>query len=177
MDRDLTRQREMADLFLSGMTLTQIGLKYGLSRERVRQIISPLGLRRHDGGKALQSREVAHQKRVARDIKCIKTHGCDFSTLQILRKNNATKLFREQRRNASNRGIEWSFTLFEWWWVWFKSGKWNSRGRKRGEYVMARHGDSGPYSLDKVSIITASNNTKEYWSDVWTGKRQRVYKG
>lgn len=41
--KDLTpRRKEMLDMRLQGKTLKAIGLKFGISRERVRQIIKKL---------------------------------------------------------------------------------------------------------------------------------------
>lgn len=66
--------------------------------------------------------------------------------------------FAGQRRQAKQRGIEWLLTFDEWFGIWQQSGHWEQRGRKSGEYVMARHGDIGPYSADNVYICLASDN-------------------
>jgi hypothetical protein len=43
--------------------------------------------------------------------------------------------------------------------MWQDSGKWEQRGRKQGQYCMARKGDVGPYSPDNVDIITIRQNS------------------
>ena len=69
--------------------------------------------------------------------------------------------FRDQKRSAFNRNILWEFTFEEWWAVWEASGKWEQRGRKSGQYCMARYGDIGSYSADNVKIVTVNENTQE----------------
>jgi hypothetical protein len=72
-------------------------------------------------------------------------------------KSSAAKRDREARAKGLP-GIEWLFTFERWWAVWEASGKWEQRGCRRGEYVMARHGDTGPYAPDNVSIVEAGVN-------------------
>lgn len=71
------------------------------------------------------------------------------------------KAFSTARGVAKYRGIAWNFTFEEWLKVWQESGKWDQRGCRRGQYVMARHGDVGPYELGNVSICLAEDNRAE----------------
>lgn len=71
--------------------------------------------------------------------------------------------FNDHKYGAMKRGIEFKFTFEEWynWWKselgpdWFKL-----RGNKKGQYVMARHKDVGPYEGDNVSCILHTDNVK-----------------
>lgn len=45
------KTQEMIDLYKSGKTLSDIGIKFGLTRERIRQRLSSHGIKREDGGK------------------------------------------------------------------------------------------------------------------------------
>ena len=54
------RNHMIIELFRSGRTMQQIGNRFRLSRERVRQILSRFGVETHEGGKAVIS---AHKKR------------------------------------------------------------------------------------------------------------------
>ena len=65
----------------------------------------------------------------------------------------------QQRANAYERGIEWEISFEEWWSLW--EPHWANRGREKGQLVMARHGDDGPYSLTNVSIKTVEENYYE----------------
>lgn len=69
--------------------------------------------------------------------------------------------FTKQKNNAKHRGIEWRMTFAEWWAIWEASGKWEQRGRTGDSYVMARHGDVGPYSPSNVSIVQFRANLSE----------------
>jgi hypothetical protein len=79
----------------------------------------------------------------------------------------ARKAYHTQKSHALNRKdrngdpIEWLFTFDEWIDLWLKSGKWSQRGNRRGQYVMARIGDVGPYAPWNVEIKLHSENTIE----------------
>jgi len=73
----------------------------------------------------------------------------------------AKKRYVQQRCVAHKRGIDWLFTFESWWQMWQDSGKWAERGRKLGQYCMARKGDIGPYSPDNVEIVTNSKNSSD----------------
>jgi hypothetical protein len=74
------------------------------------------------------------------------------------RDNPQWSAFTDQQRKAKHRGIEFLLTFGEWWTIWETSGKWEQRGCRKGQYVMARHGDIGPYQRDNVRICTVSDN-------------------
>lgn len=59
--------------------------------------------------------------------------------------------YNVQKHSAvKKRNIAWEITFEEWYQIWLDSGHWKERGR--GGYVMARHGDKGPYRADNVEI-------------------------
>lgn len=59
------------------------------------------------------------------------------------------------------RNIEFLLTFEEWYDIWQKSGHWENRGRRQGQYVMSRYNDTGPYSKDNVYIQTVTANLNE----------------
>jgi hypothetical protein len=65
--------------------------------------------------------------------------------------------FHVQRMNACRRGIPFLLTFEEWLAVW--GDLLGARGRSG--YVMARHGDAGPYAVGNVRIITTQENSRE----------------
>jgi hypothetical protein len=69
--------------------------------------------------------------------------------------------FYQQKTHAIWRGIPFLMTFEEWFSIWQQSGRWPERGRKRGQYVMARLGDCGAYAIGNVKIITAEDNVAE----------------
>ena len=74
---------------------------------------------------------------------------------------DARRKFNAHRAGAAARGIEFLFTFDEWLLVWAKSGKWKDRGRRKGQYCMARKKDMGPYSTSNVEIKTCTANQNE----------------
>jgi hypothetical protein len=84
------------------------------------------------------------------------------------------KAFYTQRGHASRRGVIFLMTFEEWWSVWQTSGKWEQRGRRRGQYVMARFGDAGPYSISNVRICTAEENQAEQGANISEETRRRI---
>lgn len=173
------RAEEMAEKYMEGATLQEIGDYYGITRERVRQLLKKeLGMNGSHGGvslRAIEKREAAARRR---DQKCIRRHGLPYGEIKAIKAEHGYAPFAaytQQRNNARIRGIDWLLTFAEWWGVWSRSGKWSDRGRGRGKYVMARHGDSGPYQLGNVKIVHFEDNNREYirryWKDVRNGKR------
>jgi hypothetical protein len=69
--------------------------------------------------------------------------------------------FSKQKHQADRRGIAFTFSFEEWLRVWTESGHLQERGCRRGQYVMARIGDKGPYSFDNVKIIKSGDNNRE----------------
>jgi hypothetical protein len=71
------------------------------------------------------------------------------------------KKFLVHKRSAKERHIGFKFTYEEWvaWWETNLGPDWiNKRGCKRGQYVMARKGDKGPYAPWNVECVTCSEN-------------------
>jgi hypothetical protein len=62
-----------------------------------------------------------------------------------------------QRKAAKQRGIDWLMTFEEWLAVW--GDMLPQRGRTG--LVMGRKGDAGPYSVENVDIITATENLRQ----------------
>lgn len=168
------RSQEMAHLYKAGKTLQQIGDQFGLTRERVRQILrSCHGMDGSDGGASVIAAEKHHKFEARRNLACIKKWGCtwgDYVSLRAMR--HPTRAFSSQRKNADSRGIKWELNLWQWWTIWQQSGHWSERGRGCG-YQMCRFGDQGPYSVSNVYIASGIANIKDYWADVKSGVRTR----
>jgi len=75
------------------------------------------------------------------------------------------KAFDDHKRHSEARGIPFLFTYAEWLEMWLVSGKWHLRGKKSGNYVMARFNDEGAYSPRNCKIITSEENQSERWKD------------
>ena len=76
-------------------------------------------------------------------------------------KNPIKEAYYSQKASAKRRKIPFKFSFEQWikWWEinlgldWF-----NRRGRKRGQYVMARKGDKGSYIVENVECVLTSIN-------------------
>jgi hypothetical protein len=87
-----------------------------------------------------------------------------LSDREFRRARNAYHKQRQRARRRKDRNgdpIEWHFTFETWIDLWLKSGKWHQRGNRRGQYVMARFGDIGPYAPWNVEIKLHSENASE----------------
>lgn len=169
------QHRVMAEMYKAGSPLSEVGAKYGVTRERARQIVAKFGLSKFDGGSAIRSlKKISSKASTLRaksermEARCraawgmslddyhahVAEYGSSRKALSPMRR------YIQQRRNALGRGIEWKFTFAEWWRVWQESGKWDERGRTG--YVMARYGDGdAPYSPATVYICTQQQNIKD----------------
>lgn len=152
------RNQEMVRRFLAGESMQAIGETYGISRERVRQLLSKRGLSAEKGGFKLASRARREANVNAAMQRMQEKFGCTLEQRRSIPKL-ARQQFQEQRRNSHNRGIEWKLTMWDWWCIWRDSGHWEQRGRNLGQYVMARERDEGPYAVGNVAIITKSENS------------------
>lgn len=168
-----SRVEPMAVMYRSGATLQQIGDHYGVTRERVRQLLTGrLGIRGSDGGQSIIDRRNREKAQAAHDRKCLDRMGCTFQqwrqmrdlgremrrTLGVSYSRTPTGAYISQRNNARKRGIAWEISLWDWWQIWQQSGRWEQRGRGSG-FVMCRFNDVGPYKVGNVFIATGVENS------------------
>lgn len=152
----------MADLYRAGKTLDEIGHRYGLTRERVRQVISKYhGLSRVDGG----AHKRVSEKRAARDsereAETVRRKGCSWAEYTALRNTigKPTIVYAQQRQYSRRLGVNFDLTLWQWWCVWRDSGRWDQHGR--GGFVLARKNPHGSFSPDNVEIKLLSEVISE----------------
>ena len=161
------RDLDMVEKYKTGQTLVSIGSVYGITRERVRQILKKNGITRMDGGQTISIFRSTPDRIEAKNKQIEKSEafkrrvwGISLDEWKRIRQEFGYKPFQAytyQRRNAAKRGIEWEFDFRTWWETWQESGHWPERGRGKG-YCMARLGDSGPYSKDNVYFCTIGQN-------------------
>jgi hypothetical protein len=88
--------------------------------------------------------------------------ACWQQTMRSADERIARRKFTVHKYGAKQRGIGFEFTFGEWWGIWLSSGHWGERGCRKDQYCMARNGDTGPYAVGNVRIITNEENRKEY---------------
>jgi len=165
---------EMREMYLSGKTLQEIGDEFGVTRERIRQILKQLGLKREDGGITIKTKPNKEkrlleklEKREARNKELINKRGFSLDEWRVINDKNLAgskkpiTAFHSHHMAARHRGIEFKLSFFEWWNIWQDSGKWENRGRGIGKYCMSRLGDSGAYEIGNVEIKLATENSSE----------------
>jgi len=69
--------------------------------------------------------------------------------------------YSHHKARAAFDGIAWAFTFESWHAMWISAGGFHLRGKGRGKFCMARHGDVGPYSPTNVTIKTFGENLAE----------------
>ena len=87
--------------------------------------------------------------------------------------DRARTIYTQQKRNAKGRSIEFDFTYEEWclWWKKHLGDDWmKKRGCRKGQYVMARYYDDGPYSAYNVKCILAEHNHLERNKRLWMSR-------
>jgi len=140
---------------------------FGISRQRVQQILALYGISRNDGGLSVSSKKRAKYEK--REKEYIDKHGMTRKEYWEVAKNKTSAgsspqfAYRAQRESAKHRGIEWDFNFNDWWQVWCQSGKWEERGRMLGQYVMCRYKDAGSYSTENTYIDTCSHNISDQY--------------
>lgn len=89
--------------------------------------------------------------------------------------------WKAHKDSARKRGIDFRFTLFEWhcWWnaELATLGPDARRGRRRGEYVMARRGDAGAYEHANVYVATPGQNARDIPEDIRAMMIPRIASG
>jgi hypothetical protein len=75
---------------------------------------------------------------------------------------------------ARQRGISFQLSFEQWLDIWKKSGHLHERGRRRDQYVMARPGDKGPYSVANSRIVTGNKNRSEAHAGKKISQKQKL---
>lgn len=167
------RAAKMAALYRSGMTLEQIGSKYGITRERVRQLMTKHeGMDYSGGGKHVKAVAKRQQSAATKDARYLRKYGCTFAQYVEVREigrqmqahgvgiyRTPLRAFLSQKNNAKAREIPWELTFWQWWTIWQESGKWAERGRAKDAYVMSRFRDAGAYAPGNIYIGTLAENS------------------
>lgn len=151
------RSQHMAILYKRGATLEEIGLQYGVTRERVRQILwKDHGFRGGDGGQTIIAAEAKVRREKKRETRYQKKYGCSWAQYRAILRAGGTRFYTELKRNTSRDGIKLELTLWQWWSIWQESGHYGERGRGRRGYWLFRLRSDASLSLDNYCIATGS---------------------
>lgn len=161
---------EMASMYRQGVTLARIGEKYGVTRERVRQIISrEFGIGRNDGGHHFAASTRTKPAKETPDQRAMRLWGVSHAKWRDCRDSGLIRGFQMQRKNAGNRGVRFALTFSQWLSIWEASGKLEQRGRGKDGFCMSRICDKGGYEIGNVHIQSCVENSREAVKS-WAGK-------
>ena len=155
-----TRNADMITAYRSGLTLQQIGDQHNVTRERVRQIMLKGGIATTEGGGRIKSARNKDKRVKLIESRCYLKYGLTRAEWKEVGARGRQG-WREHKRNAGYRGLDFTLTLYDWWAIWKESGQFEFRGRGIGKYCMSRIGDEGGYTQGNVYITTIQNNGRE----------------
>lgn len=154
--RNEDRRKEAIEMLRQGMFQEEIGAHFGVSGTVIHKYLVELKKN------AEEYESVMADAELARFAKKTGVSPSEFPSFDEAKR--AWRVFTEQRSQAAWRGVDWEMTFAEWWNIWSESGHWSERGKSHaGAYVMGRFGDTGPYKIGNVHIITFSQNISDYW--------------
>ena len=151
------RNQEICARYAAGETLAAIGLSFSISAERVRKILKNFGLDKTNAGLAI--RNLNKPARPPVEPYCVRVYGCCAQQLEkfSLAERQA---FLQQKTNVKRTDVPWNLTLPEWSDIWFRSGKWDQRGRGPFKYGLYRVNAGGPFSAANVLILKNSRTAR-----------------
>jgi hypothetical protein len=159
-----SRNEQIASEFSTGATSLELARRYGVSSQRIFQILKRRGIQ--FGGVAYRTSTAGtsdNRRLIANKYAFLSYYGCTREQARSLSTVGQRRAYSFQRHSALRRGVGWEMNLIQWLLIWEESGKLEQRGRRGHKYVMARKGDEGPYATDNVYITTFSGNLKDYW--------------
>jgi hypothetical protein len=164
-------QLQVISDYQSGLPTPKIAQLYGVSYQWIQQILKKHNVSRTDGGSHVRHQTFVELVNVARNTRCLEKNGCTYEQYKTI-PAQARLTYQSHRRNAQKRHIEWAFTMWSWWCVWEKSGKWAERGRGFG-YCMIRKGHVGIYAPENVYICTGQQGMLDYYaSDLYRNRKK-----
>lgn len=156
----VSRNQVICDAFASGRTLAAIGADYGISRERVRQILVANGVSADSGGVALSARQKKVASQEARNSNKLRIWGIsleEWTRLNTIKNplgENPFRAFTSYRRNARKYGDDrWRISFVEWWAMWEASGLWGKKGSSDERIVMIRTNPAGNFEAANLEIV------------------------
>lgn len=165
-EKNPARNDEMARLYREGKTLVEIGSQYGMTRERVRQLLARRGLNWEDGGAHVHAQRSRKLRAAKMEERTLARYGCTLAQRrellrihQEMQKQGLTLYqslmtgFHSKRNWVRRHGQIWQITPWEFWKTWEQSGKWLERGRGDEKYGLARKDKSLPWTVDNVAVM------------------------
>lgn len=166
--------------FRAGETQQSIADEYGLTRQRIQQVLVKYGLGKKDSarGAMIATRRVSERSAtIARlDAYWRRVYGLSLIERTTIKRQFGHRPFRayiEQRSmmcRLYGRAV-WQISFTEWWGLWLASGKWQERGRGHG-YGLMRNDALAPYSRGNCRIVSQPEGIRALhqapaWREKW----------
>lgn len=158
--------------FQTGVSTPKLAQMYGVTHQRIQQILKQHNVARTEGGRHLLHKKSSAIFNQERDARVLLRSGCVYSEYKTI-PSDAKRAYQYQKRNAKKRGIPWGFNVWTWWCIWRDSGKWEERGRGLG-YCMTRKGNAGVYEPGNVYICTGQQSILDYYASDLYQQRKKV---
>lgn len=163
MSYDKQKHSTIIELFKQGNSPAEIARTYGVSRQRITQILKVRGVASKDGGRAIKSAANRAARASKRAAAHMEKFGCTADELKTTLGHAGTqspyRCYRQQVGHAQRRGVAFNLTFWAWWCIWSESGKWGDRGRSDTSFCMCRVGDQGAYEEGNVYIASVIHNS------------------
>lgn len=162
--KDTDRLMKIYELYMNGNSTLEIAKLYGVTHQAISEILRKSKLDTKCGGATKKSKTRIENQEISkvskREKRSLDNYGATYS--EVMKFSSKIRMaYRNQKRSAFFRGIEWKLTLPLWVKFWEDSGKFHMRGVGRGRYAMSRPGDAGPYAIGNILAITHEENSRE----------------
>lgn len=155
----LRRATALAEKYVSGKTLAEIGREYGISRGRVRQLIKKTGISAVDGGSHIRTAKKRAERVAALNERCMIQNGCCHEQwLKIPRKIRSQYQHKRYHTIAKYGAHAWAMTLPEY----FAEVKQAGVELTRGGIGMTRIDKNHPFTPGNVEFKQIGSWMKDY---------------
>ena len=150
----------MAEMYTGGgKTYAEIGREYGISRERVRQILSRLGVNGVDGAWHIRRAKRRAERVASLDERYVRRSGCGFKQWRQIPKKIRSQ-YSHKRENVINQyGAQaWAMTQ----WEYYNEVKCAGIEVSRGGLCMTRIDCDRPFAPGNVKFAQVGNWRKRW---------------
>jgi hypothetical protein len=140
-ERLIDRNVKILDQFAKGESMESIGRAFGISRQRIHQIINKHATPQDREARSLASRGVGYE-----------AYELEIKGMSIKARSEPILVYWRFSRYVKGRGIPFKITFDLWWQLWQESGKWSQRGASANCYCLARKSKDFGFVPDNVEI-------------------------
>lgn len=154
--KDNARANDMLARFKSGETLESVAVEYGVSRERVRQILKKeFGIVGNDGGRSVIARQKQAEKKQEADARYIEWRGMTKAEYAATPKWAKVKWQMSRGNAVSIYKTTWHISFHDWYCLilpYTENGK-----RPPSNLWLTRIDKNAPFTLDNVAFRRAAD--------------------